>query len=105
MLRRLADPGSQRDAGLGSLLAGAPDLAAAVDVTLEYLLAWDLPMPSLYLARGDRLRCLGQRGYWQVQDGLPIGAGVCREHLSKRPVGPSPNCGHSQFHRGGSRHL
>ncbi len=47
VLRRLADPGSQCDAGLGPLLAGAPDLAAAVDVTLEYLLAWDLPMPSL----------------------------------------------------------
>ncbi|MGI8628520.1 MAG: EAL domain-containing protein [Geodermatophilaceae bacterium] len=35
-----------------------------------------LPMPSLYLARGDRLRCLAQRGYWHVQDGLPFSVGV-----------------------------
>jgi diguanylate cyclase (GGDEF)-like protein len=76
VLSRAADPGFQGTNGLEALLAGAPDLATAVDVTLDYLLACDLPMPSLYLARGDRLRCLAQRGYWQVQDGLPISAGV-----------------------------
>lgn len=61
---------------LQAALAAAPDLATAVDRTLDHLLSRQLPMPSLYLARGDRLRCHAQRGYWQVQDGLPITAGV-----------------------------
>lgn len=76
MLATVADPSSHGTTSLRAALAGAPDLATAVDFTLDHLLALDLPMPSLYLARGDRLRCLGQRGYWQVQDGLPISAGV-----------------------------
>ena len=33
-------------------------------------------LPSLYLERGGRLRCIAQRGYWQVYDGLAPGAGV-----------------------------
>jgi diguanylate cyclase (GGDEF)-like protein len=43
-------------------------MAACVDVGLE--------LPSLYLEGGNRLRCVAQRGYWQVFDGLPPGAGV-----------------------------
>lgn len=33
-------------------------------------------MPSLYLARGGRLRCLAVQGYTQVYDGMPPTAGV-----------------------------
>lgn len=74
-------------AGLQAALAAAADLTTAVDLTLDYLLSRGLPMPSLYLARGDRLRCLAQRGYWHVQDGLPVGAGVAgKAYRSGRPI-------------------
>jgi diguanylate cyclase (GGDEF)-like protein len=33
-------------------------------------------LPSVYLERGGRLRCQAVRGYWQVFDGMPPGAGV-----------------------------
>ncbi len=33
-------------------------------------------MPSVYLERGGRLRCLGVRGYWQIRDGMSPAAGV-----------------------------
>lgn len=73
--------GTSYEHALGTLdlqaaLAAALDLATAVDRTLDHMLSRQLPMPSLYLARGDRLRCLAQRGYLHVQDGLPITAGV-----------------------------
>ncbi len=46
-----------------------------------------MPMSSLYLARGDRLRCLGQRGYTHVQDGLLISVGIVgRTYRSGEPV-------------------
>lgn len=61
---------------LQAALAAAPNLAAAVELTLDYLRTRDLSMSSLYLARGDRLRCLGQRGYAHVQDGLLMSVGV-----------------------------
>lgn len=57
-------------------LAVVGDVAGAVATTLDHLVARGLAMPSVYLARGGRLRCMGQRGYWQVQDGLPFDSGV-----------------------------
>lgn len=33
-------------------------------------------MPSVYVQRGDRLRCLAVRGYWQILDGMPASAGI-----------------------------
>lgn len=57
-------------------MATAPTLALAVDVALDHLLDRGLAISSLYLARGDRLRCLGQRGNAHVQDGLLMSVGV-----------------------------
>lgn len=62
--------------GLADMLARDGDVGRAVATVLDHLVARGFLMPSIYLARDGRLRCMGQRGYWQVQDGLPFGAGV-----------------------------
>lgn len=33
-------------------------------------------LPSVYVERHGLLRCIAQRGYWQIMDGIPIDAGV-----------------------------
>ena len=43
---------------------------------MEACLEHGYELPSVYLERGGRLRCVAQRGYWQVYDGLASGAGV-----------------------------
>ena len=76
MVANLSDAYAPVVRDLRVALSEAADLAAAVDVTLDHLLGLHLPRPSLYLARGDRLRCHGQRGFALVQDGLLMTAGV-----------------------------
>jgi diguanylate cyclase (GGDEF)-like protein len=63
-------------ASLHEALAGAATVPAAAEAVMEHCLAAGYALPSLYLERGDRLRCIAHRGYWQVYDGLPAGAGV-----------------------------
>ena len=43
---------------------------------VEALLRHDHLMSSLYLARNGELRCVAQRGLWQVLDGMPGSAGI-----------------------------
>jgi diguanylate cyclase (GGDEF)-like protein len=33
-------------------------------------------LPSVYVERGGRLRCMASSGYWQVRDGVPPSAGI-----------------------------
>ncbi len=33
-------------------------------------------LPSVYIERSGLLRCMAQRGYWQVMDGIPVGMGI-----------------------------
>src|SRR3954468_10615328 len=58
-------------------LQHAPDVAAACHAATSGIVAAraDL-MPSVYLERGGRLRCMAVEGYWQVRDGMPPTAGV-----------------------------
>ena len=71
------DSSNARDAErLASRLAAALDIDAACDAVADHLAATGMSLPSLYLERGGRLRCQAQRGYWQVQDGFPVGTGV-----------------------------
>ena len=73
-------------------LAAAQDLPTAVDAILDHLVSLQLPRPSLYLARGDRLRCHGQRGFALVQDGLLMTAGVIGStYQSGRPIRTLPS--------------
>lgn len=62
--------------GLSERLAWACDVRAAARLLVEHLAEVGLPLPSVYLERGGRLRCQAQHGYWQVQDGIPPTAGV-----------------------------
>lgn len=57
-------------------LAKAETVGAACTAVVDHLAAHGLDMPSIYLERGDRLRCYAVRGYWQVFDGMPADAGV-----------------------------
>src|SRR5690349_14760573 len=57
-------------------LVAAGDVPAAAERLMDVLVEQGFELPSLYLERGGRLRCIAQRGYWQVYDGLAPGAGV-----------------------------
>lgn len=57
-------------------LRGATTVSAACAVVVDALVAEGYALPSLYLERGGLLRCEAVRGYWQVFDGVPAGAGV-----------------------------
>src|SRR6187551_3535429 len=57
-------------------LARASSVAAAAEQLMDVMVTAGFELPSIYLERGGRLRCIAQRGYWQVYDGLAPGAGV-----------------------------
>jgi len=57
-------------------LSDAESVKAACAVVVADLAYEPGLMPSIYLARGGRLRCQAVAGYWQVFDGMPPGAGV-----------------------------
>ena len=48
---------------------------SACEAVVDHLARQGL-MPSIYFAQGGRLRCQAVRGYWQIYDGMPVGAGV-----------------------------
>jgi diguanylate cyclase (GGDEF)-like protein len=57
--------------------ATAPE--AAADAVCRYLFELRRLLPSVYLMRSGRLRCLARKGQWQVLDGLPSGVGITGE--------------------------
>ena len=57
-------------------LRAAGTVAEACEAVVDVLREQGLELPSLYLERGGRLRCVAVRGYWQVFDGMPPEAGV-----------------------------
>ena len=57
-------------------LEASPNQTEAAVAACEYLHRFDQLMPSVYVERDGLLRCLAQRGYWQILDGLPSGVGV-----------------------------
>jgi diguanylate cyclase (GGDEF)-like protein len=61
---------------LDHLLLSAGDVAEASQMAVDHLRDAGLAKPSVYLARGDRLRIQAVEGYQQVFDGMPVGAGV-----------------------------
>ena len=67
-----ADEGDELQRRLG----GARDLTGACDVVCEHLAERVPLLPSAYIEREGLLRCLAQRGYWQVLDGIPLTTGV-----------------------------
>ena len=57
-------------------LGGARDLAEAGEIVCDHLAGRPGLLPSVYVERDGVLRCLAQRGYWQVLDGIPLTTGV-----------------------------
>lgn len=57
-------------------LADAVDLVACAQRCCDLLEAQGYGLPSLYVRRSGRLRCLASNGYWQVLDGFPEESGV-----------------------------
>lgn len=65
-------------------LANARDQNEAAIAVCEHLHRWGQLMPSVYVVRDGLLRCLSQRGYWQILDGLPPGVGLLSQVLHTR---------------------
>lgn len=55
------------------------EVQSAMDIALDQLGARAGFIPSVYVLRGDRLRCVGSRGYYQILDGIPVGRAVLGE--------------------------
>lgn len=68
---------------LNAWLASAPTARQACAVTVRYLHARGYGLPSIYLRRGDRMRCQASVGYWQVVDGIPLGTGVIGDCIAQ----------------------
>ena len=75
-----AGTGDEEDRFLRALSSARDQTEAAVAVC-EHLHRWGQLMPSVYVQRDGLLRCLAQRGYWQILDGLPSGVGVLAQVL------------------------
>ena len=62
-----------RGLGLAQRLQRAADCRDACEAVSDHLWRVGSLMPSVYLERGGVLRCIAQRGLWQVLDGMPVG--------------------------------
>jgi EAL domain-containing protein (putative c-di-GMP-specific phosphodiesterase class I)/putative methionine-R-sulfoxide reductase with GAF domain len=57
-------------------LARADDSRQACSAVVEHLFRQGQIMPSAYLERHGELRCIAQRGLWQILDGMSASAGI-----------------------------
>ena len=57
-------------------LAGVDNVLEACEIVVETLFRHGPLMSSLYLERNGELRCVAQRGLWQVLDGMPGSVGI-----------------------------
>lgn len=61
---------------LATRLDAATTAREACEAAADHLFGLGNVMPSIYVAAGGRLRCLAQRGLWQVLDGMAPSAGI-----------------------------
>ena len=61
---------------LRDALSNANDQNEACSVVVEHLFRKGQLLPSLYLESQGSLRCVAQRGLWQVLDGMPGSTGI-----------------------------
>ena len=66
----------QRQVRLHETLRNARDAHEACTIVADHIFGEGAMMPSLYLEHDGRLRCVAQRGLWQVLDGLSGDAGL-----------------------------
>ncbi len=78
-----ADPESR----LAEAIDRATEPARACSVVVDHLFRQGQIMPSVYLERHGELRCIAQRGLWQILDGMSGCAGITgRTWKSGRPI-------------------
>jgi EAL domain-containing protein (putative c-di-GMP-specific phosphodiesterase class I)/putative methionine-R-sulfoxide reductase with GAF domain len=65
-----------REVGLEQALARVENVLEACEIAAESLYRHSHLLTSLYLERNHELRCVAQRGLWQVLDGMPDTAGI-----------------------------
>jgi EAL domain-containing protein (putative c-di-GMP-specific phosphodiesterase class I)/putative methionine-R-sulfoxide reductase with GAF domain len=76
-----------RQVRLHESLRGAHDAPEACAIVVDHIFGEGSMMPSLYLEHDGRLRCVAQRGLWQVLDGLSGDAGITgRTWATNTPV-------------------
>lgn len=71
-----AERAEHREDRLRQELAGVDNVLKACEIVVESLFRRGGLMVSLYLARENELRCVAQRGLWQVLDGMPSSVGI-----------------------------
>ena len=64
------------EAGLARALERVDNVLQACEIAAETLHRHSHLLTSLYLERNHELRCVAQRGLWQVLDGMPGTAGI-----------------------------
>jgi putative methionine-R-sulfoxide reductase with GAF domain len=83
-------PGTARVSGEEKLVAAlnqSSDPKRACAVVVEHLFRQGQIMPSAYLERHRELRCVAQRGLWQILDGMSGTAGITgRTWTTGRPI-------------------
>jgi EAL domain-containing protein (putative c-di-GMP-specific phosphodiesterase class I)/putative methionine-R-sulfoxide reductase with GAF domain len=79
--------GSPAERRLVQALDRAGDSRQACAAVVEHLFRSGQIMPSAYLERHDELRCIAQRGLWQILDGMSASAGITgRTWKTGRPI-------------------
>ncbi len=71
-----AEPGREPEERLRAAMAQTTNVLVACDMAVEEVFRQGQLMASLYLERGRELRCVAQRGLWQVLDGMPAAVGI-----------------------------
>ncbi len=82
-----APPGCHSDDKLADALARSSDSGRACSVVVDHLFRQGQIMPSVYLERRGELRCIAQRGLWQILDGMCGSAGITgRTWMTGAPI-------------------
>jgi EAL domain-containing protein (putative c-di-GMP-specific phosphodiesterase class I)/putative methionine-R-sulfoxide reductase with GAF domain len=72
---------------LREALARSVDRTSACSAVVEHLFRKGQLLPSLYLESHGHLRCIAQRGLWQILDGMPGSVGITGKTWKEgRPV-------------------
>ena len=84
------DPSASQAGAEDKLVAAleqAPDANRACSVVVDHLFRQGQIMPSVYLEHRHELRCMAQRGLWQILDGMSASAGITgRTWTSGEPI-------------------
>ena len=77
----------REEARLQEKLEQANDAKTACEAVVEFLYRRGQLMPSLYLELEGQLRCIAQRGLWQVLDGMSGSAGITgKTWATRQPI-------------------